>query len=102
VIQNVDDIYETIDWLGGFLAFESTPLAEVAEEIRDRFGLRITIVDSVLSTRTVTGWFTDQTREGMLAAVCTAVGAVCMIDGHDVRMDLPHGPGSALVAEPGS
>lgn len=104
VIQSVDDIYETIDWLGGFLAFESTPLAEVAEEIRDRFGLRITIVDSMLSTRTVTGWFTDQTREGMLAAVCTAVGAVCMIDGPDVRMESPHGPGSAslLVAEPGS
>jgi transmembrane sensor len=104
VIQRVDDIYETIDWLGGFLAFESTPLADVAEEIRDRFGLRIAIVDNVLSARTVTGWFTDQTSEGIIAAICTAVGAVCMIDGLDVRMELPHGPdpGSPLVAQPGS
>lgn len=104
VIQKVDDIYETIDWLGGFLAFESTPLADVAEEIRDRFGLRIAIVDNALSARTVTGWFTDQTSEGIIAAICTAVGAVCMIDGPDVRMELPDGsePASALVAVPGS
>jgi transmembrane sensor len=103
VIQRVDDIYGTIDWLGGFLAFETTPLAEVAEEIRDRFGLRIAIADSVLSARTMTGWFTDQTPGGMIAAICTAVGAVCTIDGRDVRMDLPHGPDSAslLAAEPG-
>jgi ferric-dicitrate binding protein FerR (iron transport regulator) len=103
VIQRVDDIYATIDWLGGFLAFETTPLAEVAEEIRDRFGLRIAIADSVLSARTMTGWFTDQTPGGMIAAICTAVGAVCTIDGRDVRMDLPYGPDSAslLAAEPG-
>ena len=89
VIQRVDDIYDSMDWLGSFLAFETTPLLEVAQEIRDRFGLHIAISDTALSARTLTGWFTDQTPEGMIAAICTAVGAQCTIDGRDVRMDLP-------------
>ena len=92
VIQRVDDIYDSMDWLGSFLAFETTPLLEVAQEIKDRFGLRIAISDTALSARTLTGWFTDQTSEGMIAAICTAVGARCTIDGRDVRMDLPGSP----------
>jgi transmembrane sensor len=94
VIQRVEDIYDSMDWLGSFLAFETTPLLEVAQEIRDRFGLNIAISDTGLSARTLTGWFTDQTPEGMIAAICTAVGARCSIDGRDVRMDLPESPGA--------
>ena len=90
VIQQVDDVFETVNWLGQFLAFESTPLVDVADELERRFGLRMTIAGD-LPARTVTGWFSDQTPEGIVAALCSAVGAHCTIDGQEVLME--RGPG---------
>ncbi|MEX2048366.1 MAG: FecR domain-containing protein [Gemmatimonadota bacterium] len=87
VLERVDDIYRTIDWLATFLAFEGTPLGEVADELRNRFGLRITIADSELSARTVTGWFTDQTPDQVITAICSAVGARCLMEGAEVQME---------------
>jgi transmembrane sensor len=86
VIQHVDDVFETVDWLGQFLAFETTPLADVADELQRRFGLHMMIADDLLD-RTVTGWFSQQTPEGIVASLCSAVGAHCTIDGQEVRME---------------
>jgi transmembrane sensor len=90
VIQQVDDVFETVDWLGQFLAFESTPLVDVSEELQRRFGLRIVLADD-LRDRTVTGWFSDQTPEGIIASLCSAVGAHCTIDGQEVHMERSEG-----------
>jgi ferric-dicitrate binding protein FerR (iron transport regulator) len=79
-------MFQVIDWLGPFLAFESTPLRQVAQEFRERFGVHIEIIDDVLSDRTVTGWFSDLSVEEMVAGICAVVEAQCAIRDGTVRM----------------
>ena len=49
------------DWVGKFLAFQATPMREVAREIEETYGIRVVIEDSVIANRTVTGTFTSGT-----------------------------------------
>ncbi len=93
-VEDVEDVYEVISWLGGFLAFQSTPLVEVAEELERRIGLTIEIEDSALLDRMVTGWFADQTPGEMIAGICRAVNAQCEVeDDQTVRMSRSSGNG---------
>lgn len=85
-VEHVDDVFQVIDWLGQFLAFESTPMDNVAEEFQRRFGMQVEILDAELAGRTVTGWFADQTPEEMILSICVAVDARCAIEGGTVRM----------------
>lgn len=101
VVQPVDDVYKVINWLGRFLAFESTPLPQVVEEFQERFGMRVEVADSTLRARSVTGWFADQSPEQMLAGICRAVDAQCTLHDGLVRMKLSQRgrtPGSAVAA----
>jgi transmembrane sensor len=86
-VERVADVYQVIGWLGRFLAFEGTPLSKVAEEIEHRFGMRIEITDSMLSARTVTGWFGDQSPQDLIQGICAAVAATCSIEQNAVRME---------------
>lgn len=86
-VERVEHVFQVIDWLGPFLAFESTPLRQVAQEFRERFGVEIEIVDDVLSDRTVTGWFSDLSVEEMIAGICAVVEAQCAIRDGTVRME---------------
>lgn len=95
-VREVDDVYRVVDWLGRFLAFESTPVPQVAEELERRFGVRIEIADGALAARTVTGWFSDQSPEEMIAGICRVVEARCTVRGGTVRMEVASGePGES-------
>ncbi|MQA90854.1 MAG: DUF4974 domain-containing protein [Gemmatimonas sp.] len=87
-VERVDDVYQVIDWLGSFLAFESTPLREVADELEGRFGIEIQIVDVELSERTVTGWFADQDPAAIMGGICRVVAADCTLEAGAYQMDL--------------
>ncbi|MBI4539927.1 MAG: FecR domain-containing protein [Gemmatimonadetes bacterium] len=87
VVEPVDDVFAVLAWLGQFFAFEATPIEQVAEEFRRRFDVVIEIVDPSLASRTVTGWFTAQTPEEMLAGICRAVDAECTVRGRVIRME---------------
>lgn len=76
-VEEVDDIYQASDWVGDFLAFNSTPMEQVAEEFNGRFGLQIQITDSTLLKRTITGWFADSSPEEIVARICRAIDARC-------------------------
>lgn len=86
LVRNVDDVYESVEWMGSFLAFETTPLPEVADELLRRFDLHVSVADELLS-RTVTGWFTNTRPDAMIASICTAVAAQCTMKGADVFME---------------
>lgn len=86
-VVTVDDVFREIGWLGGFLAFQSTPLTRVAEEFQRRFNLTIQITGEDLAQRTVTGWFGDQPPTEMIRGVCAAVGARCIRENDTVRME---------------
>jgi ferric-dicitrate binding protein FerR (iron transport regulator) len=76
-VQDVPDPLELTGWVGRFLAFQSTPLAEAARDIEHQYGVRIEITDSTLARRTVTTWFSDWSLEDVLAVVCSIAEAHC-------------------------
>ena len=80
-IAEVDEQYiqRTLDWTGNFLAFESTPLRAVALELGQHYSVAITVTDSTLAKKTVTGWFADEPLEDVLMLVCRAVRARCAV-----------------------
>lgn len=88
-VEPVAEVVQTLAWTGQFLAFQSTPLVDVAREFEDRFGYRVEILDPALAHRTVTGWFSDQSPEAMMVGICAAVNARCFQQDNRVRMELP-------------
>lgn len=75
---------EETRWVGRFLAFQGTPLSEVASEITRAYGARVTIADSSLADQTVTNWFSDRSLDEVVRVVCTLVVAECSVEGLDV------------------
>ena len=64
-------------WVGKFLVFQSTPVRDAAREVERMYGVRIVVADSVISKRTVTATFTDQTATQVLDVICSVVNAQC-------------------------
>lgn len=73
------DVWDLLDWSGGLLIFQSTPLTEVFAEVSSQFGIAVNVRDSVLANRSVTAWFEDETLEEVVGTVCQVVGATCVI-----------------------
>ena len=53
-VETVENVYDLLDWPGGILLFQSTPLPWALEEISAHFGVPIGLNDPALTTRTVT------------------------------------------------
>lgn len=83
---SIPDIFSLVDWVGNFLAFQATPLAQAALEIEREYGVRVVITDDELARRTVTGWFSDKTLEEVLRIVCAIAAAQCTTDGNVVTV----------------
>ena len=64
-------------WVGKFLVFQSTPVRDAAREVERMYGVRVVVADSVISKRTVTATFTDQTATQVLDVICSVVNAQC-------------------------
>lgn len=64
-------------WVGTFLAFQATPLREVAREIERVYKTPVTIADSALAAQTVTATFTDRPVQEVVNVVCSVLNATC-------------------------
>lgn len=76
-VVRVADVYALLDWPGGLLLFQSTPLAQVAREVGRRFGRPVRVTDGEFARRQVTAWFTDESLEEVVGAICAIVAAHC-------------------------
>lgn len=76
------------EWVGKFLAFQSTPMHEVAREIEETYGIHVVTRDSVIASRTVTGTFIDRDVREVLDAICAVVHAQCV-----------HRPGEVVMSK---
>ena len=85
-VETVENVYDLLDWPGGILLFQSTPLPQVVEEISAHFGVTIQLDDPALSRRTVTAWFGDETLDEVVESVCLLVQADCEVDPAGVRI----------------
>lgn len=90
----VEDVYQELAWTGDFVAFESTPLREVAREFESRFDIELILADSVVAERTVTGWFRDRSPIDVLSDLCLAVNASCRQDGDRMWMEVNSNTGA--------
>lgn len=71
---------------GRFLAFQTTPLRDVAAEIERLYAVRIAIADSALSASTVTATFTDRSLVQVIDVLCEVLGARCAIEADSVSV----------------
>lgn len=85
--SSVGDAAQLVDWVGDFLAFQSTPLSDVAVEIERKYGIAVEISDTELARRTITAWFSDRPLDDVLRVVCLAAAALCTREDDVVRID---------------
>ena len=84
----VEDVYSLLDWPGGVLLFQSTPLSVVAQELGRQFGRRLVIVDEALGRRRVTAWFDEESFEEILSSICLITDARCAVQSAQVTLSL--------------
>ena len=85
------DARNQMRWVGRFLAFQATPLTEVAKEIERAYGAKVTIADSALAAQTITNWFSDSSLDEVVRVVCAIVATECTVKGTEVTIGkLPH------------
>ena len=73
-------------WTGTFLAFQATPLREVAREIERVYRTPVTIADSALGAETITATFTDRPLPEVVNVVCSVLNARCDVQASGVRI----------------
>ena len=93
-VTRVEDPAALLDWLGAFVAFESTPLHRVARELQLQLGIEIEIVDAGIADRTVTAWFGEEDRDEVVRVICRTADLHCEQVGEVVQMRArPQGSG---------
>ena len=85
-VETVENVYELLDWPGGVLLFQSTPLPQVAEEVSAHFGVTVGLGDPALTARTVTAWFGDESLDEVVESICLLVQAECEIGADGVSI----------------
>lgn len=85
-VVQLTDVHGLLGWIDGFLAFQDTPIGEVAREIEQRYGLRIEIADPALAARTVTASFSDREPEEIIGVICRVIDARCVISDTSVSI----------------
>ena len=89
-VTTVGDVWSLLDWPGALLAFQRTPLREVAVQLARHFKVVVKTRDSLVLERRVTGSFQDDSLGDVLTSVCAVTAIHC-----DQRADtvLMGGPG---------
>lgn len=86
-VRRVDDVFELIDWIDDFIAFEATPLRTIASELERRYGVQVEIGDADLAERTVSAWFTDQSLDEIVAILCRITDASCSFQNSSIYIE---------------
>jgi len=95
---SVSDPWRLLKWTGDFLAFQGTPVDEVAAEVERHFGMSVRVMGENLAEQTVTAWFADATAEDVIRVVCKVLGAECSIEEQSAVIDLTRINGSRREA----
>lgn len=75
-----------IEWVGNFVAFQRTPLREVAKEIEQRHGIRVEFSDSALGDRQITAFFAGRSLDEVTEVICVVAHLECTTTGDVLRM----------------
>lgn len=80
VVTSFADPDLQLDWMQMVFLFRDTPLISAVGEIGKQYGVRISIADPALRTRTVTGWFDNEPLDKVLGVLCRITDAECIRD----------------------
>jgi transmembrane sensor len=83
---------DSITWVGNFLGFQATPLADAAREIERVYHARVIVDDSALRHETITATFTDRPLDDVVRVVCSVLAAKCTL--HDGQVRIARRPSS--------
>ena len=73
------DVRSLLDWPGGLLLFQGTPLAVVAKDVADRFGRSVVVEGETLQALRISGSFEQESFEEVVEALCQTAGARCRV-----------------------
>jgi transmembrane sensor len=82
-----DAVQRGLAWRVGQLAFESEPLARVADSFRRYGPVRIEIDDPALAREPVTGLFSASDPKGFATAIAASLGVRARIEGDVVHLE---------------
>ena len=91
--ESVPDVHGLLDWPGGALLFQGTPLSQVAQEVSRHYSQTIEILDPELGNRQVTAWFEDEPFEAITESLCLVTEATCTWSDVGLMMGLNAGGG---------
>jgi ferric-dicitrate binding protein FerR (iron transport regulator) len=80
VVTSFADPDLQLRWMRMVFLFRDTPLISAVGEIGKQYGVRISIADPALRTRTVTGWFDNEPLDTVLGVLCRITDAECIRD----------------------
>lgn len=83
------DVAPLLEWVGRFVAFQSTPLHRVATELEREYGRGVVIADSALLELTITGRYIDRSFEEVITIICSVLGAPCSIENGTATIGSP-------------
>jgi transmembrane sensor len=84
--ERVADVYGLLDWPGGTLVFQGTPLSQVVEEVSLHYGRPVTVIGPELANRQVTAWFMGDPFEAVTESLCVVTEALCISESSGVTM----------------
>jgi ferric-dicitrate binding protein FerR (iron transport regulator) len=85
-VVDLADVYGSLTWMGSTLAFQSTPLGEVAAELERRFAVQMEVDAGLAEDRSVTAWFTEESFEDVMSVICRALDVTCDVDAGGARV----------------
>ncbi len=90
-VATVEDVWPLLDWPGGVLAFQRTPLRDVARELARYYGVEVAVPDSAVAALRVTGSFHGDSLTEVVDAVCAVTGIQCDRTGSRIVLGAPGG-----------
>lgn len=73
------DVWQLLDWPGGLLVYQATPLDQVVKEVSAFFDRTIVVRNARLNETRVTAWFQDQSFEEVVTTICAVLGVDCRL-----------------------
>ncbi len=86
LVTTVEDVWVLLDWPGGVLAFQRTPLASVARELERHFGVSVRVGEAARARLSITGSFQGESLDEVVEVVCAVTGIRCRVTPQGVLM----------------
>jgi len=94
-VERPANVRALLDWPGGLLLFQDTPLSGVAEEVGSFFSRSVAVEGDSLRALRISGSFEQESFEEVVQALCEAAGAGCRVttEGAVIAPTEPRHPG---------